>query len=171
MQIVSNPWIFLTTDVLQQTISTITLNADGTVTVVLSASTTFPTGFGNYATIAGVANAAYVGFYIILSGSGTTYTLLQTKYSPGQSIPAGTAASSGGNMISTNYPYILRAEDMSWQQVTTAGHILTVYDRQGNLVWPAAAYAPGFQNRGKAFWINGLAIQEMDSGKLVVTVN
>ncbi len=175
----SNPWSFTSADVASAAITAatgLTLNADGTVTIT-SAALTFnttvepPLGF----TVIGATNAAYNGFYALITGAsgGTTFVM-----KPQFNIPAGTAQSGSGTLAQTLYRSYVRVEDMSWQGLTgaTAGS-LDVRDRSGNIVWQAALSGVtggtvGYQNRGKVFWINGLTLITMQANTvLLVTVD
>lgn len=171
----SNPWSFTPSDVVTTAVTSLTLNADGTVTAVVGATAAFAAG--NDVTIAG--NTSVSGLYnrlysILVVVNGTTATLV-----PSRAIPAGTgAAGATGNMILTNYPNEVRIEDISWQSaagsVLAAADVLTIFDREGNLLWSAVVpTAPSSfsQNRGKLFWVNGIAIQAMGHGVVLVTVN
>jgi hypothetical protein len=169
--IATNPWSFTSSDVQVQTINTITLNADGSVTVVGTGNLTAGMIQASFVTIVGVTNALYNGFYRITAVTGATTAVLQPLQSDGQVPPAGTAASAGGTIILCQFRDNERAEDMSWQDTSAAGQRLIVYDRNGFLLWSATSYAAGFQNRGKTFWCHGFAIAQMDAGTLLVTVN
>jgi hypothetical protein len=173
----SNPWSFTSADVATAAITSATLNADGTVTVV-SAALTFNTtvepalGF----TIISASLAAYNGFYKLIIGAsgGTTFTL-----APQFNIPAGTgAAGAAGTLAQCLYRSQVRVEDMSWQGLTgAAAGSLDVRDRSGNIVWQAALTGitggtVGYQNRGKVFWINGITLITMQANTvLLVTVD
>ncbi len=173
MNIASNPWSFVPGDIKTGAIaaaSGMVLNGDGTVTMTLTGAPS-PSDFavGDDLAIFGVTNAVYNGFYgVLVKTSSTVYTLMKQD---SQFIPRGTAASTSGTAALCQYISYVRGEDISWQNITTAGNILKIVDRMGNSVWEATAYAPGFQNRGKIFWINGLALVQMDSGKVFITVN
>lgn len=171
----SNPWSFTSTDPATAAVTSATLNADGTVTVV-SAALTFNTtvepalGF----TLINQANPLYNGFYKLITGvsGGTTFQL-----APQFSIPAGTGASgAAGTIAQTLYRAQVRVEDMSWQGLTgaAAGATIDLRDRSGNILWQAStsATAPGQQNRGKLFWVNGFTPITIPANTiLIVTVN
>lgn len=164
----SNPWSFTSTDPATAAITSITLNADGTVTVVTTGALTFntalytsevgvepPLGF----TVIGVTNTVYIGFYYLITGAsgGTTFIL-----KPQFNIAAGTAASSGGTIAQCLYRQYVRIEDMSWQATNTGtgvtSGVLFLTDRSGNTIWQSAIGATGAfgqLNRGKLFWVNG----------------
>lgn len=171
MNLATNPWSFTGADVQVQTINTITLNADGTVTVVGVGNLTVGMVQDAFVTIVGVTNALYNGFYKIIAVTAADTAILQPLQSDGQKPPAGTAASAAGTIILTQWRDNERIEDLSWQNITSAGDKLIVYDRNGFLLWSATGYAAGFQNRGKLFWCHGFAIAQMDSGTLLATIN
>lgn len=166
----SNPWSFTSADVATAAITSATLNADGTVTVV-SAALTFNTtvepalGF----TIINASLAAYNGFYKLITGvsGGTTFVL-----APQFNIPAGTAAAgAAGTLAQCLYRAYVRIEDISWQNAAAAGQILDLRDRMGNIVWQATSTGAGSQNRGKVFWVNGITPIAIPSGVVVVTID
>lgn len=166
----SNPWSLVSTDPATAAITSATLNADGTVTVVSAALTFNATaesalGF----TIINAALAAYNGFYNLVQGvsAGTTFIL-----KPQFNIPAGTAAAgAGGTLAQCLYRSQIRVEDISWQNASAAGQFLDLRDRSGNIVWQATSTGIGSQNRGKVFWINGLTPITIQSGVALLTIN
>jgi hypothetical protein len=162
----SNPWNITTADVVTQAITSITLNADGTVTLVLAGVLTTAAGITVISTTAG--SGVYNQFYSVISGNGTATFQLK----PTQAIPAGTAAGGAvgtGAACLVNYP--VRVEDLSWQQATTVGHVLDLRDRNGNPIWQATCSGAGVFNRGKIFWIWGITPIIMQSGNVLVTTN
>lgn len=169
--IATNPWSFTSTDVQTQVIATITLNANGEVTVVGAGALTAGMIQNAFVTIVGVTNSVYNGFYKIIAITAATTAILAPLQSDGNIPPAGTAASAAGTIILTQWRDPERIEDMSWQDQAAAGNQLVIYDRNGFLLWSATAYGAGFQNRGKLFWCHGFAIAQMDSGTLLVTIN
>jgi hypothetical protein len=172
----SNPWSFTSADPAIAAITSATLNADSTVTIV-SAALTFNTtvepalGF----TVIGVTNPLYNGFYKLIIGvSGATTFVLAPQFS----IPAGTAASTGGTLIQCLYRSQVRIEDMSWQGLAGAavGTQLDLRDRSGNILWQSQIYSitagTGYQNRGKLFWVNGFSPNVIPTNTiLIVTVD
>jgi hypothetical protein len=179
----SNPWSLTSTDPATATITGatgLTLNADGTVTITTTGALTFnttaegganPQGF----TVIGAANPLYNGFYNRLSGaSGASSFVMAPQFS----IPAGTAQSGGGTLAQCLYRGQIRVEDMSWQNINTAGvasGTLELHDRAGNLVWQSTFGVTatfGQLNRGKVFWINGLTPITIPTNSIVlITVN
>ena len=175
MNIAINPWSFVPGDPQTQTISTITLNADGTVTVVGTGNLTAGMVAGAFVTAIGVSNALYNGFYDFLTLSSATTGILVPQVNAGQPqigrIPVGTAASSGGTIALNQSNQNVRIEDISWQNQTAAGNALDMRDRNGNVIWQAIATGVGAQNRGKIFWVNGITLIKIDSGIVLVTIN
>jgi hypothetical protein len=168
----ANPWSIVPTDPATDTITSIVLNSDGTVTITGTSGLTFNTTaeLPQWFTVIGVTNPAYIGFYKLIPGGGynggTVWQMM-----PQFTIPAGTASSSGGTLAQCLYKEPIRIEDISWQQVTAAGQILDFRDRNGNPIWQATAYAAGFQNRGKVYWVQGLTPIELDAGVALITVD
>lgn len=173
MNIATNPWSFTSGDVATTPISNLVLGPgymQQTVTLTTSAAS-FPASFvvNGYATIIGTTPAAFIGLYKILNFPSATSAVLQRIN--GQFIPPGTVYSSGGNLLFTQYVGMIRGEDMSWQDAASAGDEITVYNAVGYPVWDTVSPSSGNYSRGKPFWINGLAIQKISSGKLFLTVN
>lgn len=166
----SNPWSLTSTDVASAAITSATLNADGTVTVVCGALTFNATADSTLGfTIINSTLAAYVGFYRLIVGvsGGTSFVLV-----PQFNIPAGTAAAgAAGTIAQCLYRSQIRIEDISWQNATAAGHTLDLRDRSGNPIWQATATGAGSQNRGKVYWVNGLTPIVIQSGVVLATVD
>ena len=180
MQIQNNPWSFLSTDPAIATITGatgLTLNADTTVTITTTGALTFNAGAdSNLAfTVLGAANALYNGFYTRISGaSGATSFVMQPNFT----IPSGTAQSGSGTLAQVLYRHKVRVEDISWQNITTtpaASVTLQIVDRNGNDVWRSAIGATDTLaqlNRGKTFWVSGLAPITIGANtEVLVTVN
>jgi hypothetical protein len=73
---------------------------------------------------------------------------------------------------------MIRAEDISWQNLTTTlavSGVMQLVNRNGFDVWRAAIGATDTLpqlNRGKVFWINGLApISIPATTQILITVN
>lgn len=168
MNIATNPWSFVSGDVVTATPAAsptgLVLNADGTVSLTTTAGHGLTSG--QYATVFGATNAAYNGFYYLLVAAGTTATMI-----PQFSIPAGTAASGGGTVAKNQYNAMVRIEDISWQNASAAGQLLEIRDRMGNIIWSATATGAGSQNRGKVFWVNGVTVTTLGSGIVLMTIN
>lgn len=169
MNIASNPFSFVSTDVVTGTPiaspNGLILNADGTVTITTGVA--FGVNANDSVTVISATNALYNGFYRILIGAaGTVFIAL-----PQFAIPAGTAGSGGGTVAKCLYTAQVRIEDMSWQNPSAAGQLLDIRDRMGNILWQATATGAGSQNRGKVFWVNGFTPFTIQSGVVIVTVN
>lgn len=173
MNISANPWSFVPTDVNTASISAsptgLVLNADGTVTLTLSgAFSQADLAVNDKLTIFQPTAVAYQGFYrVYFKTSSTVYNIVPMNFK----IAAGTAASGGGTAAKCQYINEVRAEDISWQNVTALGQILILVDKNGNPIWESTASGPGVFSRGKIMWVNGLTFIEMDSGIVLVTVN
>lgn len=173
MNIASNPWSFVPTDVnfadIVASPGGLTLNSDGSVTLTLSgAFSQADLVKDDKLTIFQPTNLVYQGFYrVYFKTSSTVYNIIPINFK----IPSGTAASGGGIAAKNQYADEIRAEDVSWQNVSALGQILIVVDKNGNPIWEATASGPGVFTRGKIMWVNGLTLIEMDSGIVLVTVN
>lgn len=168
----TNPWAFTSADVASAAITAatgLTLNADGTVTITSGALTFNTTGVppAQWFTVTGATAPAYNGEYKLLIGAsgGTSFTM-----QPLFSIPAGTAQSGSGTLAQCLWPWMIRAEDISWQG-GTAADVLDLRDRSGNVIWNAIAVATGTQNRGKIFWIDGFTPLAIPHGTVLITIN
>ena len=172
----SNPWSFGPGDVQTQTIATVTLNADGTVTLVGTGNLTAGMIQFAYVTLINVTNPLYNGFYDILSVTNATTMILAPQVNSTLQayvgrIPVGTAASAGGTVALNQYNAYIRIEDLSWQNASAAGQLLDIRDRNGNIIWQATSTGAGSQNRGKLFWVNGLSLILLQSGVVLATIN
>lgn len=172
MNIASNPWSFVPADVNAGAIVAspggLTLNVGGTVTLTLVAPLTTALVKGDRLTIFQPTNLAYKGFYKVYSVTSTTVYVLEPINFV---VPIGTAASGGGTAAQNQYADEIRAEDISWQNVSALGQLLVLVDKNGNPIWESTASGPGVYSRGKIMWVNGLTLVEMDDGILLVTVN
>lgn len=173
MNIASNPWSFVPTDANTATIAAsatgLVLNADGSVTLTLTgAFSQADLTVNQKLTIFQPTNLAYQGFYkVYKKTSSTVYVIVPINFT----IPAGTAASGGGTAAQNQYADEIRAEDISWQNVSALGQVLIIVDKNGNPIWESVASGPGVYSRGKIMWVNGLTLIEQDSGIVLVTVN
>jgi hypothetical protein len=168
-----NPWSVTTADLVTAAITSVTLNADGTVTLVTATPMTFNlTSEGQpriWFTLIGVTNPLYNGFYFVVIGvsGGTVFTLI-----PQFVIPAGTAASAAGTAGQCLYQDNPRIDDLSWQNALAAA-TLDFRDRMGNIIWQATAAntVTGQQNRGKLYWVHGFTPFVLTSGIVLFTIN
>ncbi len=141
------------------------LNADGTVTLTTGAANDFAAQNG--LTVINATNAAYNGFYKVISVTSNTVSVLAPQFV----IPAGTGGSGGGSVAKNEYASNVRIEDISWQNQAAAGQVLDMRDRNGNIIWQATSTGAGQQNRGKVFWVSGITLFALPSGVVIVTVN
>jgi hypothetical protein len=64
-----------------------------------------------------------------------------------------------------------RVEAMAWADVTDAGQVFILQDKNGKEVFSFTSPGPGFYNFFKPMWINGLIVAQLESGKLYLTIN
>jgi hypothetical protein len=171
----SNPWSLFPADIATATITAatgLTLNPDGTVTITTTGALTFNTSTSVppalWFTVVNPTNLAYQGLYKLIVGAsgGTTFTM-----APQFPIPAGTAQSGSGPIAQCLWPWEVRIEDISWQNVAAAGQVLDLRDRNGNPLWMATSTGAGSQNRGKLFWVAGLTPVAIPSGVVIATID
>lgn len=179
MNLSSNPWSFVPADIVSATPAA---SPGGVVPVGAGApflaalTTTAPHGFapGNFLTYINSTDARYNGFYKFLSGSGST-GFIQSISSPGSGLSSNLnsfgAGTGGGTIALCAYPWMIRAEDMSWIKDITPADTIDVRDRNGNIVWTAQATASAPLTRGKPMWIDGITLVQMSGGVLIVTIN
>lgn len=167
--IASNPWSFANGDVATQTITSVTLNADGTVTLVGTGALGTAIVQDSFVTVISVTDSTYNGFYKVIAKTAADTIIMQPIRAT--AIPAGTAASGTGTVAHNAYDSYIRIEDISWQNASAAGQTLDLRDRNGNIIWQATATGAGSQNRGKLFWVNGLTVIKIDSGVALLTIN
>src|SRR5258708_29120631 len=151
MNIASNPWSFGPNDANTASIVAspggLTLLSDGTVTLTLSgAFSQADLAANDKLTIFQPTNLAYQGFYKVRTKtSPTVYNIVPINFK----IPSGTAASGGGTAAKNQYEFEIRAEDISWENVSALGQILILVDKNGNPIWESTAAGPGVYSRGK----------------------
>ena len=184
MNIATNPWSFTSADV--PAAATPTASPNGLVQVAndpaaVNLTTTGAHGLsvGQWITIIGTTGSRFLGWYKVMAvGSGTT-ALLANLSSPTSGQPFNTtlAGDGGGSVLVNQYQANARFEDMSIQanNATPTAGLLSLLDRNGLLLWTAqlAASAPsGAQNRGKLMWVDGLTLQSIPAGwVLLATIN
>jgi len=189
MNISSNPWSFTSADVASSTAAASPggmiqagAPAYGTVTYTTSGGA-HGLSVGQHVTYISDTNGRFLGHYVVASVVSTTVALLTNLSSPSSGAPfnSAIAASGGGTMLVCQYPYMIRAEDISVQagpgSSQTAGE-LQILDKNGSLIWTSylGATPTGLgsvaQNRGKIMWVNGLTLEAVPAGYTVlVTVN
>src|SRR4029077_5950157 len=170
MNISGNPWTFTSADVVTATPSASRSGLISSAGGIVALTTGAAHGLlaNQYATVIGATNSAYNLFYKVLA----VPTATTAKLFANSLFITGTilAASGGGTIILVQYPYMIRGEDLSWQNATAAGE-LKLLDRNGNIIWDAIAPTTGNYSRSKPYWIEGIAAQAIPSGTVVLTVN
>lgn len=188
MNIASNPWSFTSADVASSTAAASPggmvqagAPAFGTVTYTTSGGA-HGLSVGQHVTYIGDTNGRFLGHYVVVAIISTTVALLQNLSSPtsGSGFNSVIAASGGGTMLVCQWPWMIRAEDISIQAANaadTAGNVIII-DKNGNLIWTAAVGATptgtgsSAQNRGKVMWVDGLTLESIPAGYTVlVTIN
>jgi hypothetical protein len=129
---------------------------------------------GQFITIIGTTGGRFVGWYKVIAVPSGTTALIYNLSSPTSGQPFNTvlAGDGGGSVLVNQVQQNVRAEDISWQGYS-AGATLSLLDRNGLLIWTAlstlaASYA---QNRGKIMWVDGITLQTISSGTVLVTIN
>ena len=176
MNIQTNPWNFVPGDVvnLNPTASPAGLIQQATLALILA---TFAAPHGlvkdQFVTLINVTNAGYNGWYKVYAAPSPTTLLLVSLSTPTQGSPINTilAPSGGGSVVLNQVQQNVRVEDISWQLAAAQGDTLDIRDRNGLPVWQAAATAPGSQNRGKVYWVDGITVVQMSSGTALLTIN
>jgi hypothetical protein len=178
MNIASNPWSFVESDIVSATPSAspngLVMGAGRNVTL----TTTGAHGLsaGNIATVFGSTNATYQGCYRILTVPTATTATMEPLSGAVYQDTTTLAASGGGTIALCLYPWQVRAEDIQWE-IPAPGEALEIRDRNGNIIWqgtyPTSSTAPNW-NRGKLMWVFGITpihISAGGTGVLLVTVN
>lgn len=163
-QIQTNPWSFLPAD---QAASVAITSIAG-----LGASALVTTAAHGYVlyqniSIQGVtgAGAIYNGGYKVLGiPSATTFLI-------GLNIPRTVASGAVGNSLTVAYPDMIRCEQIQWSGAG-AGDVLILRNTPGNLIWTyTAPTADAVYTYGKVYWVDGLVINALPSGTLLMTIN
>jgi len=189
MNLASNPWSFTSTDVpavvtaaasptgmVQQGA---TLGQPGLASVLLTTTGAHGLSAGQYITYIGDTNGRFQGLYQVIAVPTATTALLANISSPTKGSPFNTvlAASGGGSVLVCQWPWMIRAEDISVLATGVPGATaLSLLDRNGNPTWTfiGVATAEGFQaqNRGKVLWTDGLTLQSIPVNcTVLVTIN
>jgi hypothetical protein len=193
MNIATNPWSFISTDVASSTAAAsptgmvqqgTTPGGPGLGAVLYTATGAHGLSAGQYTTYIGDSNGRFLGWYKVINVPSATTALLANLSSPTSGFPFATvlAASGGGTMLVNQVQQQVRAEDISIQITTAAGVAsaeVIILDRNGNLIWQATvgtgATASGLafsQNRGKIMWVDGVTLQAVPaSTAILVTIN
>jgi outer membrane protein assembly factor BamB len=129
---------------------------------------------GQFVTYIGDTNGRFNGWYKVIAVPTANTALLANLSSPTSGQPFNTvlAASGGGTMLVNQVQQNVRAEDISWQGAA-AGATLSLLDRNGQLIWTALSTLAesSSQNRGKIMWVDGITLQTISSGTVLVTIN
>jgi hypothetical protein len=193
MNIASNPWSFVSTDVASSTAAAsptgmiqqgTTPGGPGLGSVLYTSTGAHNLSVGQHVTYISDTNGRFLGHYSVVAVPSATTALLANLSSPssGSSFSSIIAASGGGTMLVCEWPWMVRAEDISiqaTQAAPTAGEMILL-DKNGSIVWEAnitvgggtTGPTPPAQNRGKVMWVNGLTFQSIPVGVVVlVTIN
>ena len=193
MNIASNPWSFTSADVASSTAAAsptgmvqqgTTLGQPGLGAVLYTATAAHNLVVGQHVTYIADTNGRFLGHYVVIAVPSATTALLANLSSPSSGSPFNTiiAASGGGTMVVCQYPYMVRAEDISIQatQAAPVAGEMILLDKNGSPEWEAnitvgggtTGPTPPAQNRGKIMWVNGLTFQSIPVGVIIlVTVN
>lgn len=176
MNISSNPWSFVASDV---TLSTPAATPTGFVQdafrlarVTYTSTGAHNLSVGQYVTVLNTTGGRFLGFYRVAVVIDATHAILENFSSPTSGMPFTTvlAGDGGGSLAVCQYPWMIRGEDMSWLDATPADTI-DVRDRNGNIVWKATVGPGGNPTRGKPLWHDGITLLQMSSGTLIETIN
>lgn len=193
MNIATNPWSFVSTDVAASTAAAsptgmvqqgVAVGEKALGSVLYTSTAAHGLVAGQYTTYIGDTNGRFLGWYKVINVPSATTALLSNLSSPTSGFPFNTviAASGGGTMLVNQVQQNVRAEDISiqaTQAAPTAGELILL-DRNGNPVWEAqitvgggtTGPTPPAQNRGKVMWIDGMTFQALQAGVIVlVTIN
>lgn len=193
MNIASNPWSFTSADVSTSTaaasptgmVQQSAIPGDRALGAVLYTSTAaHGLVVGQHTAYIADTNGRFLGHYVVIAVPSATTALLQNLSSSTSGSPFNTvlAASGGGTMIVCQYPYAVRAEDISIQatQAAPVAGEMILLNKNGLPEWEAnitigggtTGPTPPAQNRGKIMWVDGLAFQSIPVGVIVlVTIN
>jgi hypothetical protein len=184
MNISTNPWTFVTADIpaastpvaspnglVQQGT---TINDKALAAVLLTTTGAHNLVVGQFITIISTTGGRFVGWYKVIAVPTGTTALLANLSSPTSGLPFSTvlAGDGGGSVLVNQVQQNLRAEDISWQNYA-AGATLNLLDRNGQVIWTAtsALADSNAQSRGKIMWVDGLTLQTISSGTVLVTIN
>jgi hypothetical protein len=183
MNIATNPWTFTSGDVpgappapvaspnglVQQAPS-----GPGLAGVLLTTVAAHGLVAGQFITIIGTTGGRFLGWYKVVVVPSATTALLANLSSPTSGQPFNTvlAGDGGGQVLINQVQQNVRAEDISWQNYA-AGATLSLLDRNGLVIWTAtsALADSNAQSRGKILWVDGITLQTISSGTVLVTIN
>jgi hypothetical protein len=161
--VTSNPWSFTSTDqAVSKAISSIVSNG-------FSALVTTATAHGftdwQWVSLQGCTTTpAYNGGYRIRLVNTTQFYINLTT-------PNLAANGANGNALTVAYPYKPRIEQLVWQNAGSGGALI-ITDTNGNPVWEQTANAADqTYTYGKLYWVDGLVLNALPSGIVLVTIN
>lgn len=186
MNIATNPWSFISTDV--PAAATPVASPNGLVQsgpgalAAVTLTTTAAHGFsvGQWLTVVGTTGGRFLGWYKVIAVPTGTTALLANLSSPTSGQPFNTtlAGDGGGTVMVNQVQQNFRGEDISVLATAAApgATLLSLLDRNGLPLWVfnGVATDPGFaaQNRGKVMWCDGLTLQSIPTSvELFITVN
>jgi hypothetical protein len=159
-----------------------TVGQQGLASVLLTTTGAHSLVVGQYITYVGDTNGRFLGFYQVVAVPSATTALLANISGPKSGQPFNTviAASGGGSVLVCQYPWMIRAEDISLQGTGGAPGGTTqmiLVDRNGNPIWRVdvgVTETTGFvaQNRGKIMWVDGITLQSIPTNVIIlITIN
>jgi len=162
-QIATNPWSFTSADVAVSVTITSIAGQGNSALVTTSAAHGF-TLYENISIQAVTgAGAIYNNGYKVLGIPSTTTFLVQTP------TPLFVTSGAVGSVYTVAYPYKIRCEQIQW---SAAAGTLTLTDTNGNLIWTyTTPGADDYYTYGKVYWVDGLVINALPAGTLIMTVN
>ena len=163
-QIQTNPWSFAAAD--QATSKAIVSIVSYGASALVTTSSAHGLTTGKDISIQGATDVpAYNNGYRVLSvPTTTTFFIAQTT-------PNLAANGANGNVLTVAYPYKTRIEQLVWQKAAS-GDTLTITDTNGNPVWEqTAASVDATYTYGKLYWVDGLVLNVITSGIVLVTIN
>jgi hypothetical protein len=164
--IATNPWSFTSADVATTVVVSSIVNNSGQSALVTTGSAHGYTLY-QFISLQGTAVTGYNGGYKVLSIPSTTTFLIALE--GWQALLANAGA--GGNSLSVAYNMKVRGEQITWQD-STASSQLTLTDVNGNLIWTQnSGTGDATYTYGKPFWFDGLVINALPNGTVLITVN
>lgn len=169
-----NPYSYTVADVSLFTVSGVTMSGYTATATTTGAHGYLKDMLVSVARVAIGGNPATVGYgynglvKVVSVPSATTFTYIPVNIdgTPMFALGAGGAGVTGKPAYWTG---LIRGEDMSWQDAT-AGDTIIVKNINDGLIWKATAPTTGNYSRSKPFWVEGIWIQALPSGDLVLTV-
>jgi hypothetical protein len=162
--IATNPWSFTNAD--QAVSKAIVSVVSKGVSALVTTSTAHGLTQGKDISIQGATDVpAYNNGYKVLS------VPTATSFYVYQDTPNLAANGANGNVLTVAYPYKPRIEQLVWQKAAM-GDTLNITDTNGNPVWQqTAGTVDATYTYGKLYWVDGLVLNAIPSGIVLVTVN